>query len=804
MIGFFQVAPNDQSIYYLGQIFGLVGDVLPSSGGVPLLLGAMFKTLNTMFLTVGAIIVVYVTIVGVIKTASEGEFLGKQWDKTWVPLRTVFGIAALFPTANGYSVIQVFIMWLIVQGVGAADTLWTTVLNYVQTAGSPTASIQIPEASVRTNLQTLFEALTCQAGARGQYPSSYSSGEGNRNYYYCKDNNTDPFCSLSDDQMWNVSTAGTFTYPIGPSGTCGSLTYANPANCPTDNPQQAAICQAASNAQKAALQSIVTLFGGIAKQFTQSDNDYIQFYSTPQNPERPAPVTPWIQNYCTANGISAENCCITKLSSENGLLGLGATDCSAKSSFPDVNSARGSTVDFGNASDNAVNKLYWPYAMTTTVGSNDFIGTASSYYINTVIGAVLQAIQNQPPSSLGGWMSDAQNTGWALAGGYYYKMAQMSGSNLQSAIPMLSITGSDPYISPGSPSLKDYRNNYEAANGIINTLMQQAQKDSNFAGVSAPPQLAGVSSAIGSSERDILKNFQSNLTASSQPIVAVAQFGYGLLIAAQVIWSVMVALSFVVGWAGGFAAFVLGTGVQTGISSGLMAAYFFIAPAVMALVAALFGLGAMLGIYVPFIPYMIFTIGVVGWLIAAIEAIVAGPLIALGILAPGGQHAVLGRADQAVMMMFNLILRPALMVFGMMASMLLSVVVVNMINSGFGAVMTNIMGAPGLIELILFMSVYTVLIVTALNKCFSLIYHVPDRILTWIGGHAQTYGEEGALGQIKQGAESAAGKVSAAQGKLEESGGKAGQMAAEAGKKKEAQDKTEAGELKDKTKPPQS
>lgn len=185
MTGLFTIAPNDQSVYYLGQIFGVISGVLPAGGSVPLLLGAMFQTLNTMFLTVGAIVVVYVTIVGVIKTASEGEFLGRQWDKTWVPLRTVFGIAALFPSGSGYSMIQVFIMWLILQGVGAADTLWNTVLNYINVAGSPTASISIPSAAISLNMQQLFQSLTCQASASARYSDSYSNPQGNQNYYYC-------------------------------------------------------------------------------------------------------------------------------------------------------------------------------------------------------------------------------------------------------------------------------------------------------------------------------------------------------------------------------------------------------------------------------------------------------------------------------------------------------------------------------------------------------------------------------------------------------------------------------------------
>jgi hypothetical protein len=830
MIGLFTIAPNDQSVYYLMQIFGVMGDVFPplqvkpgdAPTSVPLLLGAMFKTINTMFLTVGAIVVVYITVVGVIKTASEGEFLGKHWDKTWVPLRTVFGIAALFPTSNGYSMIQVGIMWLIIQGVGAADTLWTTVLNYVQIAGSPTAGIQIPTAAITSSMSTLFSTLTCQASAHGRYPNTYTTTSGNHSYYYCKDKPNDPFCGKPNADLWNVNVTGQYSYPIGPSGACGKLQYCDPvSDCKkyapggsgsgniitgdsvTANSFSYQLCQTACKAQQQVLVQIVPVLGQIAQQFVQADNDYITFYNTIQNPAQPFPITPWIQNYCASNNIPLADCCRKESVAINVIFGsaLSTKECGGISKFPDINLVNGSVIDYGNPSNEAVDSLYLPYALTSTVGNSDFVGVNVNYYISSIVGAVLTFIQNQPASTLTGWEKDAQDTGWALAGGYYYKMAQMSGSNLNAAIPSLNITGNNP------PPLKSssgdiYRNNYISANELITNLQKQSQADSNF-GVSVPSQLAGISSAIGSSEKDVMNNFMRNLSSGgSQPIVQISQMGYGFLITAQVLFAILSVLAFISGWAGSIAVWVLGSGVQTGIGTGFLALFIFLMPAFMALEAALFGIGATLAIYVPLIPYMIFTIGVIGWLIAAIEAIVAGPLIALGILAPGGQHPVLGRADPAVMMLFNLILRPSLMVFGMMASMLLSVVVVKMINSGFGAVMTNIIPAPGLIELILFMVAYTMLIVTALNKCFSLIYHVPDRVLTWIGGHHATYGEEQALGGVKGGVESGASRVSGATGeqqKATEAHGKSAQQRAE--KTKDAQDAEVKGKKSEKEPP---
>ncbi len=95
-----------------------------------------------------------------------------------------------------------------------------------------------------------------------------------------------------------------------------------------------------------------------------------------------------------------------------------------------------------------------------------------------------------------------------------------------------------------------------------------------------------------------------------------------------------------------------------------------------------------------------------------------------------------------------------------MIALLVAVVVVGIINTGFAAVMGQIISNPGLFEQIIFIGAYTALVVTALNKAFSLIYHLPERITTYIGGHAVQYGEGEALGQAKAGVEGAGRGVS--------------------------------------------
>ena len=178
MINLFTFASNDASICYLGTIFGAMNGVIPLStvncsgmatGGSISLLGTMFQYFNSVVLTVGALVIVYITVVGVLQTAQEGEFMGKHWNKLWTPIRIVLGVAALVPTGSGYSGLQILMMWVIVQGVGAADTLWNTAFSYINVTGSPYAQVSIPGVGVNTTMTTMFQGLVCDASARLKY-----------------------------------------------------------------------------------------------------------------------------------------------------------------------------------------------------------------------------------------------------------------------------------------------------------------------------------------------------------------------------------------------------------------------------------------------------------------------------------------------------------------------------------------------------------------------------------------------------------------------------------------------------------
>lgn len=124
---------SDYSMVFLANLFGVVDGVLSGTGSQ--IIGAMFSVFNSAVLALGGIIIMYTLIVATMNTAHEGQMLGQKWSSIWIPMRSTFGLALLMPKASGYCLMQIFVMWVVTQGVGAADKVWQAALSYLNRGG---------------------------------------------------------------------------------------------------------------------------------------------------------------------------------------------------------------------------------------------------------------------------------------------------------------------------------------------------------------------------------------------------------------------------------------------------------------------------------------------------------------------------------------------------------------------------------------------------------------------------------------------------------------------------------------------
>jgi|GEM_PF-2143582 conjugal transfer/type IV secretion protein DotA/TraY len=174
-----------------------------------------------------------------------------------------------------------------------------------------------------------------------------------------------------------------------------------------------------------------------------------------------------------------------------------------------------------------------------------------------------------------------------------------------------------------------------------------------------------------------------------------------------------------------------------------------------------FVLGTTLGIYVPLVPFLIYLFSVIGWFIAVIEAMIAAPLVALGVTHPEG-HDLLGKAEQSVILLLGVFIRPVTILLGFITAILLINIAMSLLNYGFIGIfasylanssslsetdldITKLIGSLGVLI------VYAYAVINIVDQVFGLIYQVPEKILRWIGAAPEQSGVGQMMGQMRQG-----------------------------------------------------
>lgn len=140
----FTPPPGDLSVDFLHQVFGTAPDGV-GLGGAGTIIAAMMAVFNLAVLSLAMLFVGYTTVVGTVNSAQDGVLLGKKMSSAWVPIRTVAGSALLLPLASGFSLIQMGVLWLAVQGVGVADAAWKAGMTAFGQTGS-IGQISVPDA----------------------------------------------------------------------------------------------------------------------------------------------------------------------------------------------------------------------------------------------------------------------------------------------------------------------------------------------------------------------------------------------------------------------------------------------------------------------------------------------------------------------------------------------------------------------------------------------------------------------------------------------------------------------------------
>lgn len=727
---------TDVSVTFLSQIFGTVGDVLNGTSGS--MMGHLFKIFNEGVLLVAGLWLGYTTTTVVIRSAQEGSFMGPNKNVAVILLRIALGVSLAIPSATtGYSMIQDIVMKTVVAGVGLADDTWDAALNYLKNGGD----IYMPQQkgqhnslsglgaslgsiNAKTNyapVSELFGSLVCmmqssnfQQQASQEENAAQSTGANSNSGAWLVGNNSSTYAY----HMYEDPTNNTIYFPG----------YGNKANWqPGDAP--------------AACGKIQGVMPPVNSNIPASEMQILKAHSYQATLQMVLDMKPAAERY---------NC----------MLNQGNADCTGVSS-KDI------------------------YVENVKNTFNSYLG----YY--NLIQPYGRLLTQKVNSDAKKFIPNAKKMGWIMAGRFYWDMSRIgvayNSINVAKDIPAMSGANTATFPAKLVQQIKQAKSDANAYAAEANStdymgkyLASQGLGESQESGASTSMGIDGIAGLIF---HGLINNLLSPFNhPGSSPIAFLMSVGQACLQQVMKLWVAGLVLIPVLGALAGICNSTSPTGVV--FSSALQ----WIKPMLIGIAAALVVPGVILSLYLPLYPYVLFTFASIGWLMLVLEAMVAAPLVAFGLTHPEG-HDFLGKAEQAVMLFLGVFLRPVLMVIGMVAGMIVSYVAFKLLIYGFVGILGDVFGQAshttlastivhvaqsedghgvsilGLIVLPALLIMFSMMVYTITQHCFSLIHSLHENIMRWIGAPQMqdptsqlAKGIESSMGQgSRQGLEQVAG-----------------------------------------------
>lgn len=165
--------------------------------------------------------------------------------------------------------------------------------------------------------------------------------------------------------------------------------------------------------------------------------------------------------------------------------------------------------------------------------------------------------------------------------------------------------------------------------------------------------------------------------------------------------------------------------------------------------------GFILSYVLPMVPFLLWIGSVFAWLVSCVEAIIVVPLwVMISFLNPHGSDFV-GSAGQGYRLLLQLLFKPVLMIFGLVAAISLIDVLGKVLNIIYSQVFLIAQSDSSIIfffvgAVFAFPIMYGATAFVLIMKCTGLVHTLPDQIIQWIGGghaglgqHAESMGSSG-------------------------------------------------------------
>lgn len=366
----------------------------------------------------------------------------------------------------------------------------------------------------------------------------------------------------------------------------------------------------------------------------------------------------------------------------------------------------------------------------------DAVGQFDSI-IKSAIATAIGAADGARSARLAEFVSKAQSQGWASAGSWYWTISRLNQSIANAANNLPAYTG------PTAPANDSMMGAYlTAVDGYIQTHGSPIGTPSRDLA-----QVGRDEDSFGAMMNNLAKavtpwDLGHVLTPGMDPIANMQSLGTWMIdgagLAAGAVAATKIFTPPVDGKEDGL---LKGFGMLGKMFSKLIA----VVPILILIVTALLTFGMALAYYLPSVPFILWTLGVVGYLVLLVESMVAAPLWAIGHAIPEGDGLAGQHGKQGYMLFLNVIARPTLMVFGFFAAILILWGASTWASQQFQTFASGLQAETftGLLAYIALTGVIGGLMIAAAHMCFRLVYEVPDRVLRWIGGGGAQLGESG-------------------------------------------------------------
>lgn len=746
-----------------------------------------------------AVILFYHLAAMIIHTAHHGVPMGKNASQIWAPIRLVVAIALLVPigTPVGLNAGQNLLIQIAGWGSALASNVWQRFVNNVHDdLGAP----YVLGAPAVTNIaDAVLDMQMCKYFYNYYVQSSQDA---------TNDNRLPPLTQV-DYSSSKVQLNGlydgvsTYYYKFGPPGApasnnmienvCGSIAIPN-ASFPGIAPASENTAQQLYVAQQTALRGAppnaytsLPLSADDNSLIGEADHAARILYPCfiAQSTEVSDPLNPGKSFSTDSDDSDCQHVSPSAIATYSLLPGM-------------------SPLSDGTSDDNTDSNLSNATGTFSGPASGLIVDALQSDYTDDLIDAISQV---QPPTT---GLNISTSQGWISAGAYFNNIAQLQADierSFKSSIPKILVlptatsiaaagastsdggvdSGGSDYFTQTAKAMARFHGWLEKSNvaianttsidvptadGTCNMTVKrafgaevQALKDAltTHHGEGKDPidyffrvmDHLAAAECIWKEEKDntFTLGLGSDAFSTTNPLAAIAHFGHANLNMAYSLFGVML---------GGSVGKDVSNSLATLSGNTALKALFSTAGGIGALLASmsqLFGLvffliGFTLAFFLPLLPFIVFFFHSVGWIVLVLEGIVMMPLVALAHLNPEGEGLPGAKATVAYSFIFSIMLRPVLMIFGLICSLLVFMSAVFLLNTLFQTAAISAGGASNghvTMARIIFTVMYVILLYIAAKNSFKLIGMFPDHAMQWMGQQAKTgpgMGEPDNLGAV--------------------------------------------------------